>query len=55
MSKKVLGICVSSRKNGNSSIILNELLRPRQRSRPPNRNAEFWIAADFAVYRLLWL
>jgi multimeric flavodoxin WrbA len=26
--KKVLGICVSSRKNGNSSIILNELLRP---------------------------
>lgn len=28
MNKKVLGICVSSRKNGNSSIILNELLRP---------------------------
>lgn len=26
--KKVLGICVSSRRNGNSSIILNELLRP---------------------------
>lgn len=26
--KKVLGICASSRKNGNSSIILNELLRP---------------------------
>lgn len=26
--KKVLGICVSSRKDGNSSIILNELLRP---------------------------
>lgn len=25
---KVLGICVSGRKNGNSSIILNELLRP---------------------------
>lgn len=27
-SKKILGICVSNRKNGNSSIILNELLRP---------------------------
>ncbi|HBF38773.1 MAG TPA: hypothetical protein DDW50_15830 [Firmicutes bacterium] len=27
-SKKVLGICASSRKNGNSAIILNELLRP---------------------------
>ena len=27
-SKKILGICVSSRKHGNSSIILNELLRP---------------------------
>ncbi|AKA67897.1 flavodoxin family protein [Clostridium scatologenes] len=26
--KKILGICVSSRKDGNSSIILNELLRP---------------------------
>ncbi|MDD4321532.1 MAG: flavodoxin family protein [Acidaminococcaceae bacterium] len=26
--KKILGICVSPRKNGNSSIILNELLRP---------------------------
>lgn len=26
--KKILGICVSPRKNGNSSIVLNELLRP---------------------------
>lgn len=26
--KKVLGICVSGRKNGNSSILLNELLKP---------------------------
>ncbi|MGD8447727.1 MAG: flavodoxin family protein [Bacillota bacterium] len=28
VKKKVLGVCVSNRKNGNSSIILNELLRP---------------------------
>lgn len=27
-SKRILGICVSSRKHGNSSIALNELLRP---------------------------
>lgn len=27
-TKKVLGICTSHRKNGNSSIIVNELLRP---------------------------
>jgi len=27
-AKNILGICVSNRKNGNSSIILNELLRP---------------------------
>ncbi|CQR74941.1 2-amino-4-deoxychorismate dehydrogenase [Sporomusa ovata DSM 2662] len=30
--KKVLGICVSGRRNGNSSIILNELLRPAKES-----------------------
>lgn len=31
-SKKILGICVSNRKNGNSSIILNELLRPARQA-----------------------